>query len=342
MQGVLVATVALTPGLRMQLPDMSKSLPPLPDFSKGMLKLPNFSNLFGSSSGTAKPVQTRGPRCDALLKATFGGDMFDPADVAAVCAPTVVWEDMSASKPFSGPEEVSAALASKFPAGSRLIIERLADGMRSSGFTWHREAAGKLGEGLRGTLYAEIDAEGRLSYVREGCEPMFKPGEAVEALLKAVTKSVKKDEAESTYTRRTPSTAAGVVEYLWREAYPGGAKPTEALRLFADDIVYEDFNYPAPFLGKAAVSDFVDAFDIPGIEFKLQRASEGNRGCAFTWKVLVNGQEGPEGISFYEVDGAGKVCYIRDIPAPSIKPPPLGSLAAIFDPELRVFKPRNA
>lgn len=325
----------------MQLPDMSKGLPPLPDFSKSMPKLPDFSSFFGSFS-PPPTAKARGPRCDALLEATFGGDTFDPADVAAVCAPDVVWEDMSASKPLSGPEEVSAALAAKFPAGSRLAIERLADGARSSGFTWHREAAGKAGDGLRGTLYAEIDAEGRLSYVREGCEPIFKPGEAAEALLKAVTKGVKKDEAEPTYTQRTPSTAAGVVDYLWREAYPGGAKPTEALRLFAEDILYEDFNYPTPFIGKAAVSDFVNAFDIPGIEFKLQRASEGERGCAFTWKVLVNGQEGPEGISFYEVDGNGKVCYIRDIPAPSIKPPPLGSLAAIFDPQLRVFKQRSA
>ena len=27
-------------------------------------------------------------------------------------------------------------------------------------------------------------------------------------------------------------------------------QPSEALRLFADDIVYEDFNYPQPFVGK--------------------------------------------------------------------------------------------
>ena len=44
------------------------------------------------------------------------------------------------------------------------------------------------------------------------------------------------------------------MRYLWEEAYPKGAEPTEALRLFADDIRYEDFNYPLPFLGKAAVT----------------------------------------------------------------------------------------
>ena len=84
------------------------------------------------------------------------------------------------------------------------------------------------------------------------------------------------------------------------------------------------------------------AFDIPGVDFVPLRVSEGDRAVAFTWKVVVNGQDGPSGISFYQVDDEGKVCYIRDIPAPSIKPPPLGTLAALYDPKLRVFSPREA
>ena len=96
-----------------------------------------------------------------------------------------------------------------------------------------------------------------------------------------------------------------------------------------------------PFVGKAAVTEFVYAFDIPGVEFVPIRISDGERACVFTWKVMVNGQDGPDGISFYEVDSSGAVCYIRDIPAPSIKPPPLGSLAAQVDPKLRVFSPRS-
>eukprot|EP00966_Prymnesium_polylepis_P301081 6956893-Prymnesium_polylepis.1 len=83
------------------------------------------------------------------------------------------------------------------------------------------------------------------------------------------------------------------------------------------------------------------AFDIPGIDFVPRRISEGKTGCCFTWSVKVNGADGPEGISFYELDRAGRVCYIRDIPAPSIKPPPLGALAAKWDPALRVFSPRQ-
>ena len=79
---------------------------------------------------------------------------------------------------------------------------------------------------------------------------------------------------------------------------------------------------------------------LQGIEFIPDRISEGDRGCAFTWRVSINGQDGPEGISFYEMDAAGKVCFIRDIPAPSIKPPPLQALAATLRPRLRVFSPR--
>ena len=82
------------------------------------------------------------------------------------------------------------------------------------------------------------------------------------------------------------------------------------------------------------------AFDIPGIEFVPLRVSEGERGCAFTWKVTVNGNEGPQGISFYEVDDAGKVCFVRDIPAPSPRGfRPVGALAAATDPELRLLRP---
>lgn len=95
---------------------------------------------------------------------------------------------------------------------------------------------------------------------------------------------------------------------------------------------------PEPFVGKAAVSDFVNAFDIPGVDFVPLKISEGERACAFTWRVDVNGNGGPQGISFYETDEQGRVCFIRDIPAPSPRGfRPAGALAAAVDPELRVL-----
>jgi hypothetical protein len=52
-----------------------------------------------------------------------------------------------------------------------------------------------------------------------------------------------------------------------------------------------------------------------------------------------------KGISFYEFSpskdgkGIGQISYIRDIPEPAIKPPPLQALAALRQPGLRIFEP---
>jgi len=275
------------------------------------------------------------------LRPLFDGELdFDA--IAAACSDEVIWEDMSKGAPVIGPDAVRNFLQSKFPGGTALKIDRISDGVTSGGFTWHREADGL--EGLRGTMYVEFDPEGYITYVREGCEPLFKPGEATEKLLKAITSNSKKPETTPTYTPRLPRGASDVVKYLWEEAYPGGATPDVALELFADDIRYEDFNYPNPFVGKEAVTEFVSAFDIPGIEFVPVKISEGKRGCVFTWKVKVNGNDGPSGISFYEVNDKGEVSFIRDIPAPSMPfglPPPLATLAEILQPKLRTFDARQ-
>lgn len=280
--------------------------------------------------------------CDSLLRSLFDG-VVSPDEVAAACSASVEWDDLTLSAPAVGRDAVRALLVSKFPRGSKLVIDRLADGQRSGGFTWHREAVTENGPpseaGLRGTLFAELDAEGQICYVREACEPILKPGQATEALLKAVTENADRPpKPPPTFTQRTPTGAASIARYLWEEAYPGGAEPTEALRLFADDILYEDFNYAQPFVGKEAVAAFVTAFDIPGLEFVALKVSEGEAACCFTWKVVVNGQDGPQGLSFYEVDAEGRVCFIRDIPAPSPRGfRPLGALAARVDPALQLL-----
>eukprot|EP00966_Prymnesium_polylepis_P223914 5180538-Prymnesium_polylepis.2 len=135
-------------------------------------------------------LPTGGPTAASVLTELFGDCTVDPGSVAAACSPDVIWEDMCESSPFVGPEAVLVGLAKKWPEGSELRIERISDGTSSGGFTWHREARGKDGSvGLRGTLYAEIDTAGKLTYVREGCEPIFKAGVATEALLKAATQA---------------------------------------------------------------------------------------------------------------------------------------------------------
>ena len=97
--------------------------------------------------------------------------------------------------------------------------------------------------------------------MQEGAEPLFKLDKLLEALLVAANKNkADKDDKDGdaaaaaarpppAYERASPTTAEGIVKYLWEVAYPGGATPVEALAFFADDIVYEDFNYYEPFVG---------------------------------------------------------------------------------------------
>eukprot|EP00434_Breviolum_minutum_P028365 symbB.v1.2.025096.t1/scaffold2416.1/size79758/2 len=50
----------------------------------------------------------------------------------------------------------------------------------------------------------------------------------------------------------------------------------------------------------------------------------------------------PRNISFYELDDAGKIVYVRDIPESVTKPPPLQALAAMLQPQLRIFATRSS
>lgn len=280
----------------------------------------------------AKGDDTAGAKLAAIVCAPRG---VDPTAIAAICADDVVYEDLASGK-FEGPAAVAAYFTTKYPASCRVVADRTGGDASAGGFTWHREAADEPGvAGLRGTTYCRFDNSGALVYAREGSEPILKPGEATEALLKAVTANVEVPTREETYTPRSPKGATDVAKYLWEEAYPQGAPPAVALELFADDIRYEDFNYPKPFLGKAQVKEFVEAFDIPGIEFVPLEISGGSDACVFTWLVKVNGNDGPQGISFYGADASGKVNFIRDIPATT--PAPLQSLAALVNPALRSF-----
>jgi hypothetical protein len=201
---------------------------------------------------------------------------------------------------------------------------------------------------LGGVTYVELAEAGKIRYVQEGAEPLFKLDKLLEALLLGANKNKDALAAAAakpppTYERETPNTAEGIVRYLWEVAYPGGATPAEALTFFADDIRYEDFNYYEPFVGLDKVSAYIGLLEVfPDFVFIPERISQGEKGCCLTWRCEVNGEKGPAGISYNEVDAAGKVCFARDIPAPGIKPPPFSTLAAQLSPRLRTFRPRAA
>ena len=286
-------------------------------------------------------------KCDVLLRELFDGRV-DAAAVAAACSETVEWNDMDLKESIRGRAAVRTLLEDKFPAGSKLVVERMSDGAESGGFTWHREADDVEGTGLRGITYVELDETGQIAYVQEGAEPLFKLDKILEAVLQATNKAAKEGDGAAqkpppSYTKQRPTTATGIAKYLWEVAYPGGATPGEALEFFADDIRYEDFNYYEPFVGLGPVSEYIGLLEVfPDFVFISERISEGERGCCITWRCEVNGEDGPSGISYNEVDADGKICFARDIPAPSLKPPPVAALAKLTSPKLRVLTPRPA
>jgi hypothetical protein len=283
------------------------------------------------------------PGAELAVRRLFGGAgeaiVVDPAKVAAACSDTV---DMGLPRAIVGPDAVEEHLKKLYPSGTKLVVERIADGERSGGFCWHREAEGLVGIGLRGITYLELDGSGLISRVQEGYEPLFKLDTLLEALLQAANANKGDGEAKTpaaTYERASPRTAEGIVRYLWEVAYPGGASPSEALSFFADEIVYEDFNYREPFVGIEAVGEYIGLLDVfTDFVFIPERISQGDQRVCLTWRCEVNGQDGPSGISFNEVNGQGKICFARDIPAPAW-PRPVGRLAAVLQPQLRTFGP---
>ena len=112
--------------------------------------------------------------------------------------------------------------------------------------------------------------------------PLFKLDKLLEALLQgANANKAAGDDAKPppTYQRANPTTAEGIVRYLWEVAYPGGATPSEALEFFSDDIRYEDFNYNEPFVGLEDVSAYIGLLDVfPNFVFIPEKISEGKKG----------------------------------------------------------------
>jgi hypothetical protein len=161
----LVAALALSDGLSLSSSSRTRSLrraPRLYAASASVDAAPTSST--SSSAG-----------CQALLQSLFGGGAVDADAVAAACSDRVEWDDLTAKAPAVGRGAVRALIAAKFSADSRLAIERMADGgATSGGFTWHREVEdntkkGQSKIGLRGTLFAELDADGKLVCVPSVC-----------------------------------------------------------------------------------------------------------------------------------------------------------------------------
>lgn len=290
-----------------------------------------------------------------LLSNLFSSTSTDDRDtLLALCDDSTVWEYTNDPASIVGKSAIAAMLrdrAKNFPANARIVIDKVADGSSSCGFTFYLAQDGVQGRGLRSTVFFEFkntdNSEKKIAYVREVAEPLFKPGSATSKLLRAVVSdAVKKDPSLAIRPpappKRATTSAPDLVRYLWTEI--NGSDKGLTLGLFDENIVYEDFNFEKPFVGKAEVNEFLDEFDIPGIKFIPEKFTDGRDGstsCCFTWRVQVAGvAQSTRGISFYETNLEGtKVTYINDIPEPAIKPAPLQLIAGLLNPGLRRFKP---
>eukprot|EP00592_Proboscia_alata_P011349 CAMPEP_0194383934 /NCGR_PEP_ID=MMETSP0174-20130528/70786_1 /TAXON_ID=216777 /ORGANISM="Proboscia alata, Strain PI-D3" /LENGTH=365 /DNA_ID=CAMNT_0039170645 /DNA_START=17 /DNA_END=1114 /DNA_ORIENTATION=+ len=91
----------------------------------------------------------------------------------------------------------------------------------------------------------------------------------------------------------------------------------------ADDIVYEDRYQTDPILGKSSVTQHmcskVAARNGKG-EFRLDRITDGKKACGFAWTYTCEGEEGLRGTTFVELNDAGQISYVREIPEPIYKP----------------------
>jgi hypothetical protein len=266
---------------------------------------------------------------------------------AESCAVDVVYEDCYEPQPIVGRSAVLEHLRAKVLArvgGSEssdkdagFRIDKISDGTKACGFAW-TWTSNNL-EGLRGTTFVELNDSNQIQYVREIPEPLYKPGDLILDVLKAVTADAT-PKPPPEYTSRTPTKANEIAKYLFNDVQ--GSSPDEAMRFFSPDIIYRDFNYEEVLRGKAEVRKFIEDFSFPGITFATQRFDDGTKSTCFTWEVILEGApEGSaiKGISFYEVDESGLVTYVRDVPESGLKPPPLGKLARLFRPAVGVFQP---
>lgn len=251
-------------------------------------------------------------------------------------SPDCIYEDLYYSDPVIGRTAVAKLLEDKLlPSGSQLVVDRISDGRQSCGFTWHIQQDG-VGTGQRGAVFVRLSDQGLVQYVREVGEPLFKAGVLTEQLLKALTKDqvpAERPKPAAEEVQETPRTASSIVRLLYGQVQKTGG---DAVRFFADNVVYEDMNYETPFVGKPAVADFLGRFqDIQGVTFNLQEVSDGDQAVGFTYTINIAGQpRGIKGITFYEVDREGKVCYVRDIPESASKPPPVQLIARLLRPGL--------
>jgi len=257
---------------------------------------------------------------------------------ANACDLNVVFEDRFEPQPIVGRSAVLDHLQKKIHERRKVRIDKISDGDAACGFAWTWVSNDE--EGLRGTTFVELNSNGEIQYVQEIPEPIFKPGDLTQKLLKTLTADSEWKPFQP-YEKKTPTKACDLAKYLFSDLQ--AADPAQSLdefmRFVDKDIMYRDFNYENIMKGPDEVRKFVDDFRFPGIEFRPLRFDDGEHSTCFTWEVVLD--DAPDtinGMSFYELDPESrKIVYVRDVPVSAIKPPILGKLARQMRPGIGEF-----
>ncbi len=100
-----------------------------------------------------------------------------------------------------------------------------------------------------------------------------------------------------------------------------------AMELIDDDCIYEDLNFPQPFLGKDAVRKLFEEScqGVPDdLQFVIDDLTQGEQSTfGVLWHVELDGIPFPNGrgVSFYRLsEKTGKLVFARDLVEPPIKP----------------------
>lgn len=100
------------------------------------------------------------------------------------------------------------------------------------------------------------------------------------------------------------------------------------MALVSPDIVYEDMVYESPVVGAEALRKFLGKFNTAmsgGLAFVIDDISEEDTTAAgLIWHVEVRPEGIPfpfsRGCSFVRADDQGRICYVRDVVEPMMKP----------------------
>lgn len=91
----------------------------------------------------------------------------------------------------------------------------------------------------------------------------------------------------------------------------------------SDDIIYEDTFVSNDLIGKEQVLQHLIAKAAKrpeGSKVRIDKISDGNAACGFSWTWTEGEQEGLRGTTFCELNDDGQIVYVREIPEPLYKP----------------------